>query len=146
MTLKMSMRSDAAAMLAGDESLATPSVSAQLMHQPRSTRPHVSHPEACVSQHKQFIEETWSPGQLSEHTLMTVWALTDNVQAPRKEGKCCSSFAASSTQNLTAYKCQQRLWSVRVLTLLMRPALERREALNSARKAFARGPPWGPSG
>ena len=143
MTLKMSTRSDAAAMLASDESLATPSVSAQLMHQPRSTGPHVSHLEACVSQHKQFIEETWSPGQLSQHALMTVWALTDTVQAPRKEGKRCSSFAVSSTQNLTASKC---LWSVWVLTLPMRPALERREALNNARKAFAWGPPWGPSG
>lgn len=146
MTLKMSTRSDAAAMLASDESLATPSVSAQLMHQPRSTGPHVSHLEACVSQHKQFIEETWSLGQLSQHTLVTVWALTDTVQAPRKEGKCCSSFAVSSTQNLTISKCHQRLWSVWVLTLPMRPALESREALNSARKAFAWGPPLEPSG
>ena len=76
MTPKMNMRSDAAAMLDRDGSLATPSVSAQLMHQPRSTRPHMSHREACVSQRKQFIEETWSLGQPSQLTPVTVWALT----------------------------------------------------------------------
>ena len=75
MTPKMNMRSDAA-ILDRDGSLATPSASAQLTHQPRPTGPHTSHLEACVSQRKQFIEETWSLGQPSQHIPMTVWALT----------------------------------------------------------------------
>ena len=102
MTPKMNMRSDAA-ILDRDGSLATPSASAQLTHQPRPTGPHTSHLEACVSQRKQFIEETWSLGQPSQHIPMTVWALT-LFRPPGKEGKCCSSFAVSSAQNSTASK------------------------------------------
>ena len=143
MTPKMNMRSDAA-ILDRDGSLATPSASAQLTHQPRPTGPHTSHLEACVSQRKQF----W--GNLEPRSTVTAHSHDclgpDTVQAPREGREMLFILCCVLSTKLDCLQIHWHLWSVGVPTLPMSPALEDREASNSAGKASAQEPPWWSSG
>lgn len=81
----MSRSLDGTAVLDGCERFETLLVSAQLLHQPWSTRLHACCPKTCMSQGKQFVKEPWHLHHWAQHIPSAL--VTDTAQVPGREGK-----------------------------------------------------------